>query len=299
MRALPADLSAHLAGGETTLAWCWKLTRPDGVVMGFTDHDRDLEIEGVTYRAGSGFTAGELPAGLGLAVDTMEVEGALSADAITERDIAAGLYDDAEIEILRVNWAEPEQRVVMRRGNLGEISRSGNGFMAEIRSLAHRANQPRGRLYQYGCDAVLGDEACGVDLDSEAFSGEGTVTAVAANRRIEVAGLGAYAGRWFERGRILWQTGANAGREGMVKAHRIEGGAVVMELWQPPAEAIAVGDTFRAFAGCDKQFSTCRGKFGNGINFRGFPHIPGNDFIIAYPSQGDAGLDGGSNHAGD
>ena len=44
-----------------------------------------------------------------------------------------------------------------------------------------------------------------------------------------------------------------------------------------------------AFAlGCDRALATCRDRFGNVPNFRGFPHIPGNDFVLRYPRQGDA-----------
>jgi uncharacterized phage protein (TIGR02218 family) len=49
---------------------------------------------------------------------------------------------------------------------------------------------------------------------------------------------------------------------------------------------ITLGDGFFIQAGCDKQFVTCRSKFGNGVNFRGFPAIPGDDTIVRYPTQG-------------
>jgi uncharacterized phage protein (TIGR02218 family) len=55
-----------------------------------------------------------------------------------------------------------------------------------------------------------------------------------------------------------------------------------------------VGDAFRIAAGCDKRFSTCREKFANAVNFRGFPHMPGNDFVLRVARQGEPGMDGGS-----
>jgi uncharacterized phage protein (TIGR02218 family) len=45
-------------------------------------------------------------------------------------------------------------------------------------------------------------------------------------------------------------------------------------------------------AGCDKRFETCRTKFANAVNFRGFPHLPGNDFVVAYAVPGEPGHDG-------
>ena len=44
---------------------------------------------------------------------------------------------------------------------------------------------------------------------------------------------------------------------------------------------------------CDKRWETCVGTFANGLNFRGFPDIPGDDFLTAYPAIGGR-HDGGS-----
>ena len=123
MKILPAPLQAHLDTGTTTLAWCWRVTRRDGVVLGFTDHDRDLAFDSTTFAAATGFTASEIKDAVGLSVDNLEVESALSDDSLNEHDLAAGLVDDAAIEIWRVNWADTSQRVLMRSGSIGEVRR--------------------------------------------------------------------------------------------------------------------------------------------------------------------------------
>ena len=82
MRSLPSNLTAKLESGVTTLARCWRLTRRDGVVLGFTDHDRDITFEGTTFEAGSGLSASEITASVGLSVDNLEVDGALSSDRL-------------------------------------------------------------------------------------------------------------------------------------------------------------------------------------------------------------------------
>lgn len=130
MKVLPPGLQEHLNSGATTLCWCWRLTRRDGVKIGFTDHDRDLTFDGTTFEASAGFTPTEMRQSVGLGVDNLEVEAALTSDRLTEDDLAAGLYDDARVEIFRVNWRNPEQRVLMRCGSLGEVSRSGALFRA-------------------------------------------------------------------------------------------------------------------------------------------------------------------------
>lgn len=213
----------------------------------------------------------------------------MQSERLNEADLAAGLFDNALIEIYRVNWADPEQRVLMRYGNLGEVARGQHHFRCEVRGLAHELQQPKGRIIQYGCDAELGDGRCKIDLDQAAYSTEaGVVAALGASpRSFTASGLGAYANNWFTRGLVTWLSGANQGRPAEVKLHAKSSSGVTIELWQRPAEDIAEGDTFRIVAGCDKQFSTCRAKFANTANFRGFPHVPGNDFMLKVASRTD------------
>jgi uncharacterized phage protein (TIGR02218 family) len=215
----------------------------------------------------------------------------LSAATLNEADLASGLYDDAAIEIWRVNWASPDQRVLMRKGSLGEVKRGKTAFTCEVRGLAHRLNQPVGRVYGHSCDADLGDARCGKDISGSAFTATASVLAAVDRRRFTVTGLDAYASGWFAGGRLVFTGGANAGRAMEVKRHTP--GAI--ELWQAMSETIAPGDAFTVSAGCDKQFATCKAKFANGVNFRGFPYMPGNDAALAPPTQSQP-LDGGSRY---
>lgn len=284
MKTLPAGLQTHLDSGTTTLAWCWKITRSDGAVFGFTDHDLALTFAGTTFEPESGFVPSEIRAAQDFSVDAQDVEGALSSDRITETDILDGRWDNAEVEVWRVNWASTDQRVLMRRGNLGDIRRGRTSFVAEVRSLAHWLNQTVGRTYQFSCDADLGDARCGVNLASPLWSASGTVATLSGSRGFSAAALGSFATDTFTLGVISWTSGANAGR----KAEIASFASGVITLFEAPVRPIAVGDAFTATAGCDKQFATCSAKFGNGVNFRGFPHMPGEEAVLRYPNQGDS-----------
>ena len=286
MKILSPALAAHLASGATTLCWCWRLTRRDGSRLGFTDHDRDLSFDGTNFEAAAGFTASEMRDAVGLSVDNMEVESALSSARLEESDIVAGLYDDAVVEIFRVDWSAPDNRVLMRSGSLGEVRRNGLAFTAEVRGLSHYLQQSTGRLYQYGCDADLGDARCKIDLGDARWRGAGTISAVVAGRVLTVSGLDAFASGWFARGLLTFTSGANSGRAFEVKRHAGGAGVVTVELWQEPSDAVAIGDTFVVAAGCDKQISTCAGKFANITNFRGFAQMPGNDFVTTVARPG-------------
>lgn len=290
----PQALKDHLAGGVTTLARAFAVTRKDGVVLGFTDHDRDLDFDGITFRAGSGMTAKAIQQGTGLSVDNTEAFGALRSDAITEEDILAGRYDGAQVKGWLVNWADVTVRALQFRGTLGEIVRSGGGFNAELRGLAEGLNQPQGLIYHARCSAVLGDGRCRFDLNRPGYSEERVVESVEDARVFRFADFAGYEDRWFEKGRFRVLTGKAAGLVGSVKNDRLrKGTAREVELWQALGAAPAPGDMVRIEAGCDRRADTCRLKFANFDNFRGFPDIPGEDWLMSYPVG--AGInDGGS-----
>ncbi len=292
MKNVPTALQAHLDSGTTTLSWCWRITRADGTAFGFTDHDRLLVFDGSEFEPESGLTASEIRSGADLSVDAQDAAGALRSDRITEADILDGCWDNAEVELWRVNWQAPSQRVLMRRGAIGQIRRGRHAFVAEIRSMSHILGQTVGRSFQASCDAVLGDARCGVDLEEPAFRGTGTVIDGLRDRAFTASGLGGFVPCWFRFGTLTWTSGPNAGRRGEVLAHDLSDGTAVLMLLEAPIRAITAGDGFTISAGCDKRIVSCSQKFGNVVNFRGFPHIPGQDAILRYASQ-DGGHDGG------
>jgi uncharacterized phage protein (TIGR02218 family) len=289
MKTLPAGLQAHLDTGATTMCYCWRIVRKDGVVLGFTDHDNNLTFLSTTFLASSGFEATEVQSSLGLSVDNVDVAGGFDSAAITETDLNAGRYDDADIEIYWVNWADVTQRILKLAGSIGEVKQSGIAFSAELRSLSHRLNQKVGRVYQRTCDAVFGDSRC--KINKATFTYNGTVTSAASNRSIKASGLGAVATDFLSRGVLKWTSGPNSGQSSDVKLHTNPN---VIELWTPCPFPPVVGNTFQVVAGCKQDLATCRDKYNNVVNFQGFPHMPGNDIIQSYPNQGSANQSGGS-----
>ena len=294
MRIIPEDLQQRLDSGVTTLCRCWRLMRRDGIVQGFTDHDEDVPLDDIVCRAGTGLTASEATQQLGLAVGGSEISGALSDASLSEDDLAAGRYDAASVEVWLVDWSAPHLRMLLARGVLGEIRRDGLAFTAELRGLSHRLAEESGRLFTATCAADLGDSRCGIDLDRPAFLGSGMVAALVATSAFTASGLSGFADGWFTGGRLTFERGANAGLSVEVKTHRLDDGVATLTLWQTMPFPLAADDAFTVTAGCDKRFQTCVTRFSNAANFHGFPHIPGNDFVVRYPVQGEPGNDGGS-----
>lgn len=274
MKAISEALTSHLDGEVTTLATCWKLTRRDGVVMGFTDHDVDVLFEGATYLATAGMTASAVSASNTLRVDELEVEGLLSADGISQDDLVKGLYDYAEVEVFLLNYKAPSDgKLPLRLGWFGEVTLKGDQFVAEIRGLSQALQQPVGEIFSPGCRALLGDARCKVNVASHTFNG-------VVSEANELHGMTAVAlskpDGYFTAGTVRFTSGVNAGVIAEVKYYNAKRFYFVERL----RHACAVGDAFVAVAGCDKTTLTCKERFSNILNFRGEPHVPGTDRVF-------------------
>lgn len=269
-KTITPELKAHWESSVRTIATCWRLELKDGTVMGFTEHDEPIEWDGVTYDP-AGFTPTTFESSSDMSVDGMDMQGFIDSESITEADIAAGRYDRAEVYCFKINWADTSQGILkLPRGWIGEISRKDKLFIAEVRSLTQALQQKIGREYLGTCWANLGDSDCKVDLG--AITVTGSVDTVSSlyqftdTSRTEASG-------YFNYGLLTFTSGNNEGRAIEVKS--FDGSTFV--LFEAMPEAIQVGDTYEVYAGCNKQFDTCRDKFNNVANYRGFPHIPGAD----------------------
>lgn len=295
MLELTPSMRAKTDARATTFCHCWRLARRDGAIMGFTDHDCDLSFAGVLFRANTGLTASQLDTNLGFSSAGAEALGALNDESLLETDLGNGLYDAASIETWLVDWTNIADRVLLDVATLGEVRRGEHVFAAELRSIAHIFDQPQGRSFQRHCAADLGDALCRVNLQSSSYAVSGIVANFSGG--VLNADLAdEFDPGYFAGGRLIFTSGENSGASLIVKSHLGDATKqrISLTLWESPAAPADSGDTFTLVAGCDKTPATCLKKFGNIVNFRGFPHMPGNDRVIAYPSALAPAMDGES-----
>ncbi|MCB4455604.1 DUF2163 domain-containing protein [Leisingera sp. McT4-56] len=285
MSSVSNDLRAHLQSGITTVCRAWALTRRDGAVLGFTDHDCVLSFDGIAFQPGSGLTARAVQQATGLSVDNTEALGVLSDAAVHEEDIEAGRFDGAEVRCWLVNWRDVSMRWLQFRGSIGEIRRAGGAFEAELRGLTEALNQPLGRVYQKPCTAVLGDAACRFDLETPGYAAELEAAEVVRSQDFRWDALPGFEPGWFGDGRLTVLSGAAEGLWAAVKADQADASGRRVSLWEPIRAQVATGDLVRLEAGCDKRLESCRLKFNNILNFQGFPDIPGEDWVMAVPRR--------------
>lgn len=286
MSGLEPGFAAHVESANTTICRCWAVTRRDGWTMGFTDHDMNLNFEGIDFCADTGLTAAALQQTTGLSVDNTEALGALSDAAITDEDIEAGRFDGAEVRAWLVNWADVALRALMFRGHIGEVTRREGAFEAELRGLTDILNQPTGRVYQKNGHAVL-------DADDPTFAAQVPIVQVDNRQVFRFAGLESYREQWFQFGTLTLLDGAGADLQGSIKRDYEENGLRVIELWRPIRAPIAVGDLVQLLAGCDNTIEAHQEKFGSILDFQGFPDLPGDDWSVTDATRA-TDVDGGS-----
>lgn len=285
-----ASLELAASGEAITLARAWRIERTDGTVLGFTDHDEPVAFGGTRFEAASSIDAALAEASLGLNVETSEIAGALASDALDEADLAAGLYDGAEVWLFVFDWTDPALHRRMATYTIGEVTRIDGAFRAELRGLTERLERGTARRFRRQCDAELGDSRCGVDLSASGMTTDTEILAVEGSRlTLRDDGMGE--DDRFDGGTLSWIEGPNAGTPArIVRSRRVDGSRLV-ETWRPVGHRVEAGDRVRLTVGCDKSFATCGARFANRINFRGFPYLPGNDFAFSYVS-GEGAHDG-------
>lgn len=289
MRDIPPELQAKLDQGVTSLCWCWTITRQDGQVFHFTDHDRPIHFNAAQFEPGQSLNSVDIEKQLGLAPDSGELSGILDSSAIAEQDLASGLFDEAKVEIFRVDWSDPSLFVPIWTAWFGQISRDEYGFRAQLYGPSAKLDKNIGRVFTRRCNAELGDTACGLDLTQTGFQFSVSLTQEA-GRNIQFSGLESVEDGFLSGGVLHWDGGPNMGREARILLHRAPR---IIELDSAPVFEPQIGDDATLFAGCDKSWTTCRDKFSNLLQFRGFPDLIGIDAVAQTPAENIA-HDGGS-----
>jgi uncharacterized phage protein (TIGR02218 family) len=268
----------RLSRQSAATAHALRITCRDGFEIGLTDHDRDMAFGGTVFRASPGMTLGELHLSADLAPDHALIATGLHPEGFTAADLDRGRFAQADAEIWRADTENVDARMLLAAGTLGQVERRGDRVVSEFRSLVHRLSTMLGRTYQKSCDAFLGDNRCGVALTGSLRSDGMAVSLDGLRIRFTAASGGA--GEIFNGGTLTVTEGPLAGMKGAIRAasHTTDG-AMILEPWQPLPRRLELPVAARLTAGCDKSYETCRDRFANVVNFRGFPEIPGLDVL--------------------
>lgn len=283
MRDVSPELQAHLNTGATTLCWCWKLVRTDGEKYGFTDHDEALVFDDLDWQPDTGLAPGMLESQSGFETASAGEAGIVLDGPFLETDLLSGRYDGARVEIWRVNWQDPEQRLCLWAGELGEIRIQNGVALAELVSVSRKLDRTIGRKFSRQCDAELGNARCGVDLTAENFQIDTQIQSLPDSVTILVPEMVSVVAGWFSNGLVSWQSEGRDLHPVRIREHTKSGAYELLRLQAPPRVPGEAGDAVRLTVGCDKTTGQCAARFANLVNFRGCPFMPGNDVLMAIP----------------
>lgn len=273
-------MNAWLATTLTTVAYCWRLERPDGVTLGFTTHDSDVEVDGILLKASPGMQPTTIIQSTGIDVDGLEVSGAITADVIRAEDLAAGRWDGTYLEIFLFDWSDPMQgKQLLAAGELGAVSFTDDAFDAELIGKQSVLQKPVAPQTSPACRAVFCDSDCG--LNRERFRRIATISAIDGHELIFSPQTALSPGA-FALGEVRWLSGRCCGLVSKIAAN--DGSTISIHV--APEQGAAPGDLVALVEGCDKLLTTCATRFGNAVNFRGEPYLPGNDLLTRYPGGG-------------
>ena len=264
-----------IADGElTSIALCWRLERTDGAGIALTSHDQPILAEGLSHEPVPGMLPASISRNLGLEPDSGEVAGALSSEALDKQDLALGRWDGASMRLSAVDWSNPEAEPIgLLAGEIGSVTLDGESFSAELRGAAARLDEPVCPATSAECRAHFGDKKCRVDLAGR------TVSAVAVSANGGELTLDRSVDERFLFGRLRYMSGQNCGLTTVI----LSTSGTTVQVRDLPRAVVGPGDRLELREGCDKRFTTCVERFANAVNFRGEPHLPGNDLLTRYP----------------
>jgi uncharacterized phage protein (TIGR02218 family) len=286
MRTISTSFQTHLESEVQTVALCWKIQRKDGTIYRYTDHDAAIVYDGSTYTPIDSGSPSNYRQNAALSPANIDFNMVFGTGSGRDSEIRAGLFDYAEMWTFKINWADPSTAsgiVKLAYGRLGEVEIKDNQARIELRSLTQLLSVPIGRIYTPECNASLGDTRCTIATSSTVYTKTGTVSAVTDNRVFAVSGDAAgQVDNFFNYGKITFGSGDNNGIAIQIEDYTTLN---VVTLYEAAPYTLSTGVTFSAIAGCDRRFETCKTRFNNKDNFRGFPHIPGMDKALTVPNN--------------
>lgn len=276
MNLIPPSMQAQLVTGVTTLSWCWELRLVRGDVMRGCDHDRAIVMGGHSFAPCGGFIHDVIEAAQGLGAGRGRLKGSLGALGFTLGEIRAGILDGAELRLWRVDWQAPVNAYLAYAGDVGEVRIADEAVELELRAFSARLQQEIGSTLTRRCRAELGDHACRVDM---AGYRTGAIVSAVDGATLQLAVDPGDAEKVFVHGSLEVDGGVFAGWKARISAH--DGAQVTLARIPPDITGSSVVLT----EGCDKTWTSCGEKFANRLNFQGFPHMPGTDWLTAGPRR--------------
>lgn len=277
--------------------------------IGFTSNSRDMTLpghQGVTFYSAAGITPTVIEQALENPTN-LEIQGLYQSGLFQQSDVVRGKWDFASVEIFSACWDNVNLGELLTfKGNLGEIKDYDIYFKTEARGLMARLSSDASMLTSKYCrvkefqDSECGHTATTVVVGGTTYALSALVTATYASssRRDFIfdgpnnftsipSGYTLPPTDFFNNGTLTASDSDNAGvtRE-ILKYEKLSASSYSISLkrsfpYDFPTNGYPV---FTLKAGCNRTVEDCK-KYGNIINFRGEPYVPGMETLNRIPAS--------------
>lgn len=250
------------------------LQRSDGAGYALSNHDCSLDLSGNVIEP-----HGEVVIEESRITDAM-IDSALElstsckvAEALTrsvQSEERSGQIV-ARVEVL--DWTNNADPRFICEGALGNTEDDNHKLRVNVRVTPQSLLESACIQTSPQCRARLGEQLCRIDMRGR-------------HERIRITGQ---EGGWlstdrqalqpFLYGELRWISGPHSSEVAQVVD--VQDGR--LRLHRPPTSISQGGDTAILSEGCDRTRTTCSERFGNVLNFRGEPDLPGTDRLLRYP----------------
>lgn len=285
-------MKAHVADWQTRV-YCVRIEPAnDSPIVRLAGYPVDLVMSnGQTYLTESGYEFSGYGASSTFASSSIDLSGILQLGAVSQDDLASGVYDNARVYLFATSWADPiEDEEEVALFFMGKVEFVDKRYTAQLMGAIDVLSQSTARSYTPTCVNTLFDETLDGHVlpwtqskctgpraapDGPAladFKVAGTLTSVT-DQYLFADSARAEASDWFAYGSIRFTSGPNAGLK-PIQIKAFTAGGVIL-LHEAMFYLPSVGDAYEMIPGCRKRHSEdCIGKWGNGGNFGGQPHVP-------------------------
>ncbi len=284
-------MKAHVADYATRVCCVRIEPANDAPVVRLSGYPHELAMSnGAVYQTELGYEFSGYSSTSDFAASSFDLEGILQQGAISRADLFSGIYDNARVKFFATSWAAPvEDEEPCGQLFFGKVDTTDERYSVQLMSMEDVLSQSVGRTHTPTCGWTLFDQTLDGRIiatdrsrctgpraapDGPSFASylvTGTITSVT-SQSIVTDTARTEAADWFGYGNIRFITGPNAGLAPMQIKSFASG---VIELIESFFYLPAVGDQYEMIPGCRKRMAEdCVGKFGNGRNFGGKPHVP-------------------------
>ena len=281
MRNLDINFQSRLNSQVSTFAKCWQIIGKMDNEICITEHDEDIIAFGKTFKSNNAFNATNLDLQNLPNSNRGAIEGAISIDGITENDILLGRFDNAQILLFLIDWQVPQYFVQIWQGIIGDIKLNGQVFEFELSGLESQLGKNLGRKFSRICDADLGDAKCTINIENYTQSGNVVENISPSQLKANFAIAPVFEN--YKNGKLKFISGTMQNVEFPISSIETSGSAYLINFKGQISQKYNIGASIKIYQSCDKNFATCKGRFNNGANFRGCPHMPGESIIYASP----------------